>query len=454
MTHQTPSNETSPSLLAPLACGLLRRVPEVLSLSVHDAKGHTLWSSGDFLLAEDHALIVEVVEESLIEERHDVRGSGCGLWWENADSARARCALALFEGVRFRGVALVVFAGATRGEAERIARVAELAPLLLALARALPTVEDLHDIRIETSSESLDRTLFAELRFDGAHPDDGLFCDIEARAREERLLALIDSALRDDEFALHLQPIVSLRDEAASSVGSPLIVEVLIRLPTQEFGVLASHEFLDTAERNGRMPKIDRWVIRALLVWMQRNRDRWADAKAVFSVNLSGRSVVRPDFRNYLENCLDKSGLPLTSLRFEVAELDAGLAPQEFAALARSLIERGCEVSVDNAGTGTGRYDFLREVSADLLKIDGSLVAGAHDDIVSRALINGLVHMADTLGMQTVASKVDTTGKLRAVKQLGVDYAQGYRLRGPQDIDSFDFVDCGCQRAPLADACA
>ena len=132
-----------------------------------------------------------------------------------------------------------------------------------------------------------------------------------------------------------------------------------------------------------------------------------------------------------------------------MAELDAGIAPQEFAALARSLIERGCEVSVDNAGTGTGHFDFLREVNADILKIDGSLVSGAPDDIVSRALINGLVHMADTLGMQTVASQVDSTGKLRAVTQLGVDYAQGYRVHLPEHIDEFDFVDCGIQRPPV-----
>ena len=68
-------------------------------------------------------------------------------------------------------------------------------------------------------------------------------------------------------------------------------------------------------------------------------------------------------------------------------------------------------------------------MNADILKIDGSLVKGASDDIVSRALINGLVHMADTLGMRTVASQVDSTGKLRAVTQLGVDYAQGFQLR-------------------------
>jgi len=453
MTQHTTTHETPASLLAPLARGLMRRAPEILSLSLHDARGHALWSSGDFLLAEDYALIAEVVDEP-----HDVRGSGCGLWWESADTARARCALAMYDGARFVGVALLVFSGLTTGENERAERVTELAPVLPVLAKAVSKL-DLMDRSAnsaviaeaeEVDSDPAESTVIAQLRFINTSPeDDGLACDIEALAREERLLDLIDSALKEDEFALHLQPIVSLRDD-----NSPLIVEVLIRLPTEEFGVLASHEFLDTAERNGRMPAVDRWVIRALLVWMQRNRERWADAKAVFSVNLSGKSVVRPDFRDYLEQCLDKSGLPLESLRFEVAELDAGIAPQEFAALARSLIERGCEVSVDNAGTGSGRFEFLREVNADLLKIDGSLVQGAHDDIVSRALINGLVHMADTLGMRTVASQVDTTSKLRAVTQLGVDFAQGYKMRGPEHIDTFEFLACGCQRPPEAGAAA
>ncbi len=431
-------------MLAPLARGLLRRQPEILSLSIHDGRGHALWSSGDFLLAEDHALIAEVIEDP-----HDVRGQSCGLWWESADTARARCALALFEGGAFCGVALIAFSGLTTCEEDRVTRFTELAPVMPVLAKAIhQSAGDAHEIAMPVrlrETASSDTTIIAELKFENLGHDDSLVKDLEALAREEQMLGLIDSALKEDEFALHLQPIVSLRDDASSN-GRPLIVEVLIRLPTQEFGVLSSHEFLDTAERNGRMPAIDRWVIRALLVWMQRNRDRWADARAVFSVNLSGKSVVRPDFRNYLEHCLDKSGLPLESLRFEVAELDAGIAPQEFAALARSLIDRGCEVSVDNAGTGTGRFDFLREVNADILKIDGSLVKGASDDIVSRALINGLVHMADTLGMRTVASQVDSTGNLRAVTQLGVDFAQGFRVQRPEHIETFDFVECGMQR--------
>jgi EAL domain-containing protein (putative c-di-GMP-specific phosphodiesterase class I) len=451
MTNHPHDHENSTSLLAPLARGLLRRHPEILSLSIHDRKGHALWSSGDFLLAEDHALIAEVVEEATFTNAHDVRGPGCGLWWESADTARARCALPLYEGAEFLGVMLLAYSGLTLGEEDRDTRLATLAPVLPVITRALRML-----MPATTGSGAADaadgETEIATLEFQAPGNEDSLIQDLALLEREETLLGLIDSALRHDEFELHLQPIVSLRDEPGTPGGEPLIVEVLIRLPTQVFGVLASHQFLDTAERNGRMPAIDRWVIRALLVWMQRNRDRWADANAVFCVNLSGKSVVRPDFRDYLAHCLDKSGLPMSALRFEVSELDLSIAPQEFSALARALIERGCEVSVDNAGTGTGRFDFLRDVNADTLKIDGSLVQGATDDLVSRARINGLVHMADTLGMRTVASHVDSTSKFRAVKQLGVDYVQGNRLHVPEHIDSFDFVDCGIQLPALADA--
>lgn len=451
MTHHPHDHENAASLLAPLARGLLRRTPEILSLSIHDGKGRALWSSGDFLLAEDHALIAEVVEDSSLRNVHDVRGLGCGLWWESADTARARCALPLFEGAEFHGVVLLAYSGLNACEEDRAVRVATVAPVLPVLARAIRMLAPDSVVAGEDAGIVLEsgESELASLEFSAGDADDSLIRDLALLEREETLLGIIDSALRQDEFELHLQPIVSLRDDRG-----PLIVEVLIRLPTREFGVLSSHEFLDTAERNGRMPAIDRWVIRALLVWMQRNGDRWAEANAVFCVNLSGKSVVRPDFRDYLASCLDKSGLPMSALRFEVSELDFSIAPQEFSALARALIDRGCEVSVDNAGTGTGKFEFLREVNADTLKIDGSLVQGASDDIVSRARINGLVHMADTLGMRTVASHVDSTNRFHAVKQLGVDYVQGNRLHIPEHIDSFDFVDCGIQLPRAADASA
>jgi len=442
MTQLPPDHETPDAVLAPLARGLMRRAPEILSLSIHDTQGRALWSSGDFLLAEDHALIAESIEQSVAEEPYDVRGPSSGLWWESADTARARCALALFDAGHFSGVVLAVFSGLTTREEDRAERISALTPVLPVLAKSSRRFGNEEADAAYPATD--DTTMIARLRIEHVGPHDELAEDIATAECEAHLLELIEKALREDEFVLHLQPIVSLRDDPSINGTGPLLVEVLIRLPT-ELGVLEPHQFLDVAERHGRMSAIDRWVIRALLVWMQRNRERWADANAVFSVNLSGKSVIRPDFRHYLEHCLDKSGLPLKALRFEVAEADAGIAPQEFASLARMLIERGCEVSVDNAGTGSGRFEFLREVNADILKIDGSLIQGASDDILSRALINGLVHMADTLGMQTVASQVDSTGQLRAVTQLGVDYAQGFHLRRPSHIDDFEFLNCGVQ---------
>src|SRR5688572_2346255 len=104
--RMTPANhdETPAALLAPLARGLMRRQPEILSLAILDGTGHALWSSGDFLLAEDHALITELVEQSAGGVPHDLREAACGLWWESADTARASCALPIGEGERFCGV--------------------------------------------------------------------------------------------------------------------------------------------------------------------------------------------------------------------------------------------------------------------------------------------------------------------------------------------------------------
>src|SRR5688572_33393963 len=124
MTHEPTHHESPAAVLAPLARGLMRRAPEILSLSIHDTLGHALWASGDFLLAEDHALIGAVVDDP-----HDVRGQSSGLWWESADSARARCALALFEGGVFCGVVLAVYSGLTPREADRTDRTAGLAEI-------------------------------------------------------------------------------------------------------------------------------------------------------------------------------------------------------------------------------------------------------------------------------------------------------------------------------------
>ena len=209
MTHPTSSHETPASLLAPLARGLLRRAPEILSLSIHDERGA--------------CALVERRLPARGRSRAD-RGGGRrsarrarairGLWWESADTARARCALAIFEGARFpRRDAGGVLRASPRARKTAPNACVELAPVLPVLAKALQLLPSEAAAVSPRGATPPIRTVVAALRFVGRRPDDETGRDIDALAREEHLLALIDTALREDEFALHLQPIVSLRDE-------------------------------------------------------------------------------------------------------------------------------------------------------------------------------------------------------------------------------------------------
>ena len=112
------------------------------------------------MLAEDHALIAEVVEDP-----HDVRGQSSGLWWESADTARARCALALFDQGRFSGVLLAVFSGLTTHESDRHERFCALQPALPVLARAAQSYSAAALDEIPMLPPSTDETIIAALRW-------------------------------------------------------------------------------------------------------------------------------------------------------------------------------------------------------------------------------------------------------------------------------------------------
>jgi EAL domain-containing protein (putative c-di-GMP-specific phosphodiesterase class I) len=244
----------------------------------------------------------------------------------------------------------------------------------------------------------------------------------------------LDEALRTDGFELHLQPIVPLRD-----TNEPACVEVLLRLRAIDGSLIPPHEFLGAAEQHGRIEAIDRWVLRVLLGWMRRNPRRWQRTRTVFAINLSAVSIASAEFLRYVELCLDKAEIPAQALRFEIAAAAANHAPAAFTRLARALIARGAEIAVDDAIGVTDELAFLRGATARYLKIDGDLVNRAPEDQLSRAVLTGIVHMAGSLGMKTVAERVESPAALAAAHAAGVDFAQGYALQRPQSIDTFRF---------------
>ena len=275
-------------------------------------------------------------------------------------------------------------------------------------------------------------TVVAALRFENIATHDGgrdeLAEDLATLEREENLLSLIDTALREDEFALHLQPIVSLRDE-----NSPLIVEVLIRLPTQEFGVLASHDFLDTAERHGRMPAIDRWVIRNALAHFSELHPAGARL-GTCAINLSGASIEDEGLADFILGLIAQYGIPAQKICFEITETVAVRNLLRVVNMIERLRDAGCLIALDDFGAGMSSFGYLKNLPVDMIKIDGSFVRDLDTDPMSHTIINAITQIGHQRGLKVVAEWVSAKHMVKSLHSLGVDYGQGFALHRPERV--------------------
>jgi EAL domain-containing protein (putative c-di-GMP-specific phosphodiesterase class I) len=253
-------------------------------------------------------------------------------------------------------------------------------------------------------------------------------------ATDEHLLAQIDQALDAEHFELYLQPIRSLRGKSKSRQ-----YEVLLRLRTRDGGLLEPGVFMAAAEHRNLMPSIDRWVLRAVLVWLMNNRPTWTETPTAFSINLSAQSMTDSSFIGFVEACVRKSGLPPRTLCFEITERFASSGDISVADSMKRLEAMGSAVALDDFGGNAPSYGYLRVVPAHYFKIDSALVLAAPTDRVARAVISSIVRMASDLGVETVAESVQSDSELQAIRDLGVHYAQGFWVGRPQSLVGYRF---------------
>ena len=385
-THSSQALEALAQVIRALA-------PEVSSVSFHDFAADTLWLSEDFLLPEDHQL----VEDSLSID------TGGNL--EMTYAAREDGNYSLAIPVRDAGGAINGAVRLSIDASVADARIAEplekrLEPVFVCLAAEFE--------RRKTLPSSV-----------GKESEDGM---------------QIETALKSERFELFLQPICSLQDNVSLAH-----YEVLLRLRTANDALVEPKEFLARAAQAGLFPNIDRWVVRTLLVWLTNNRKLWTRVPSVFSINLSAQSMTDDNFISYVESCVIKSGVPPQALCFDITERYASSGSASVSESMKRLEALGCEVALDDFGANTPSYGYLRQVPAHYFKIDSSLVGAAPTDKVARAMISGIVRMAEDLGVQTVAESVELDVELQAVRSLGVDYAQGYLLGRPSALAAYDF---------------
>lgn len=251
----------------------------------------------------------------------------------------------------------------------------------------------------------------------------------EAVARERgdiQWLRQLQTALHEDSFELAVQPIIAMRGKTDSGPA----VEVLIRFNDGRGRSTESAEFLRPAERYQLMPQIDRWVINATLAAISGGEIKLAGHRSC-AINLSGQTLGDEAFLGFVVDALDRSGVPPSSICFEVTEAAILSNVQQAQRFIEVLHGIGSEFSLDDFGSGLGSFSSLKHLPIDYLKIDGTYTRNLQTDLVNQEMVAAMIKLARTMEFQVVAEQVEHQEDFDWLRDVGVDFVQGHFVEAP-----------------------
>jgi EAL domain-containing protein (putative c-di-GMP-specific phosphodiesterase class I) len=239
----------------------------------------------------------------------------------------------------------------------------------------------------------------------------------------------ITSALEEGRFRLYGQAIVALAPRQSERTR----VEVLLRLVERDGSLIAPGAFIPAAERYNLMGAVDRWVVREVVGLYGRHHTN--GPKPIASINLSGASLGDPSMLAFVRDQLSRHDLPPESLCFEITETAAIANLAQAAHFIRELKGLGCWFALDDFGSGMSSFGYLQSLPVDYLKIAGAFLRHIEDDPVEYAMVEAINRVGHVMRLKTVAEGVETTETLETLRQLGVDYAQGYAISEPVPLE-------------------
>jgi diguanylate cyclase (GGDEF)-like protein/PAS domain S-box-containing protein len=238
----------------------------------------------------------------------------------------------------------------------------------------------------------------------------------------------IENALQEDRFELHAQRIEPLTGQSPG-----LRLEVLLRMVEPSSAAVLPGGFLPAAERFHLASRIDRWVLQHALEWLGELPD--VSKIQTLSINLSGQSVGDRAFHRHVIESLTAAGPRLCErLCFEITETAAITNLTDAARFIEQIRALGVQVALDDFGAGASSFGYLKSLPVDYLKIDGQFIRDLMEDPLDEAAVRCFVSVAKTIGVKTVAEFVDRAEVLAKLREIGVDYAQGFLLHRPEPL--------------------
>jgi diguanylate cyclase (GGDEF)-like protein/PAS domain S-box-containing protein len=230
-----------------------------------------------------------------------------------------------------------------------------------------------------------------------------------------------------DGLYLEMQPIMSL-----TAPHESLNFEVLLRMRDDKGHVIPTERLIAAGENSGRMSAIDRWVLSTTLDWLYHNQSRLAHINFV-CMNLSGASLNDEKFIDDVVAMLEHHKLLAKRLCLEITESVALHDLNNTRRFIDKVRSYGAKVALDDFGAGYTSFSYLKDLPADLIKIDGSFIVNMNSHPANVAIVEAIVSLARNLGMKTVAEWAEDHATVQTLAEIGVDYVQGYVVARPQE---------------------
>lgn len=253
--------------------------------------------------------------------------------------------------------------------------------------------------------------------------------DLARRHGEMQWVSRIQQALENDGFQLYTQ----LIEPMESNPTDGLHCEVLLRMVDETGRIILPSIFMPAAERYDLAVRIDRWVIGHVFRWLA-EQPTVVDSLDLCTINLSGRSMSDRMFEAHVLSQLEATGIPGEKICFEITETAAIANLCDATRFIKTLKTYGCRFALDDFGSGLSSFAYLKNFPIDFLKIDGGFVKDMTDDAIDLAMVRSINEIGQLMGKQTIAEYVENEAIRNQLRELGVNFVQGFGISHPQPI--------------------
>ena len=249
------------------------------------------------------------------------------------------------------------------------------------------------------------------------------------RLDDIHLVGHIRSAIENDRLMLMAQPIVAIQDQTTT-----YYYEVLVRLLNPAGDQVMPADFFSAAERYQLMEELDRLVVAKTLKLLSSRMQTLRELPLRIAINLSGQSLGSEDFLPFVQQQIEKYGVPASMLSFEMTETVAVANLTRAQDFMQTLKKLGCRFSLDDFGTGLSSFAYLKMFPVDTLKIDGSFIQDITTNVTSQSVVAAIVEVARVMELETVAEYVQEEEALTLLRDIGVTWGQGFLLGAPEPL--------------------